>query len=86
VKFTCVAGQRPFFNDCGCGCEPDVTACRTGGCSGQLCVGPGDPDGSTCEWREEYGCYRTAKCELQAGGRCGWTQTDALQACIAEAR
>jgi hypothetical protein len=86
VKFACPVGQRPFFNDCGCGCEPDSVTCRVGGCSGQLCVGPGDPDVSTCEWREEYACYQTAKCELQASGRCGWTQTDALRSCIQAAQ
>jgi hypothetical protein len=83
VKFSCVAGQRPFFNDCGCGCEAEpATPCRVGGCSSQLCVGPGDPDVSTCEWLEQYACYRTATCELQASGRCGWTATDELRRCL----
>ncbi len=57
--------------------------CRVAGCSGQLCVGVGDPGFSTCEWRDEYACYRSATCEPQADGACGWTRTPALDACIA---
>jgi hypothetical protein len=86
VLFICEEGLRPFFDDCGCGCEAEATTCSVGGCSGQLCVGPGDPGGSTCEWRPEYACYRTASCEEQSAGRCGWTQTDELRRCIEEAR
>lgn len=88
VKFACEVGQRPFFNSCGCGCEPEPkpVSCRVGGCSGQLCVGPGDPDVSTCEWREEYACYRSATCEPQASGRCGWTQTPELRSCLTGTR
>ncbi|HEX6242602.1 MAG TPA: hypothetical protein VFZ61_16930, partial [Polyangiales bacterium] len=82
VKFACPSGKRPFFNECGCGCEPNATQCKVGGCSGQLCVGPGDPDISTCEWREEYACYKTASCAVQADGRCGWTPTDELKKCL----
>lgn len=56
--------------------------CYVGGCSGQICS---ENEGviSTCEWREEYACYRTATCEVQADGNCGWTQTAELQACLA---
>lgn len=87
VKFACPKGQRPFFDPCGCGCEPEPTpACHVGGCSGQLCVGPGDPDITTCEWRDEYACYKTATCEPQANGKCGFTQTEELRNCIAAAR
>src|SRR5690606_12669702 len=61
----------------------EVTAkqCYVGGCSGQVCS---DQEGviSTCEWREEYACYQDAKCEVQADGNCGWTQTTELQACL----
>lgn len=85
IDFDCKEGQ-PFSNECGCGCEA-VPTCRIGGCSGQLCVGPGDPDISTCEFRPEYACYREhATCEVQASGRCGWTPSEALRKCIADAR
>jgi len=41
----------------------------------------------TCEYRERYACYKNAGniCEVQSTGNCGWTQTDELQVCIAEA-
>jgi Domain of unknown function (DUF6748) len=59
-----------------------LPACYVGGCSHQLC---GDVEGvvSTCEWKSEYACYETATCERQIDGACGWTQTDDLQACLA---
>jgi hypothetical protein len=55
--------------------------CFVGGCSGQVCS---DQEGviSTCEWRPEYACYQTAKCEVQTDGNCGWTQTAELNACL----
>lgn len=54
--------------------------CRPTGCSGQICA---DEDvASTCEWRQEYACYQTAKCERQTAGSCGWTQTSELTQCL----
>jgi len=84
IRFVCAAGSEPFFDECGCGCAEvaSVVTCRVGGCSGQLCVGPGDPDISTCEWRDEYACYRSATCEVQPSGSCGWTPTPELLACL----
>ncbi|MEM9195340.1 MAG: hypothetical protein AAGF12_39585, partial [Myxococcota bacterium] len=55
--------------------------CFVGGCSGQLCT-PMESAGSTCEWRDEYACYRDATCEWQPGGGCDWTPTPALEACL----
>ena len=56
-------------------------ACIVSGCSGQICS---DQEMvSTCEYRAEYACYQTARCERQASGQCGWTQTAALAACLA---
>lgn len=58
--------------------------CVVGGCSSQLCVDASEGDiVNTCEWREEYACYRNATCERQASGQCGWTMTDDLNACLA---
>ena len=57
-------------------------ACVIGGCSGQLCVEEGDPGVSTCEYRAEYACYKSAVCERQASGQCGWRQDSALLACL----
>jgi len=57
--------------------------CTVGGCSGQLC-GDGSIDGliSTCEYREEYACYKSAQCERQTNGQCGWTETPELTECL----
>lgn len=55
--------------------------CYVGGCSGQICSE--DPNAvSTCEFREEYACYKSGVCERQADGKCGWTNTPTLQACL----
>jgi len=64
------------------GASGGVTAdgCRRTGCSGQLCA---DEDMvSTCEYRAEYACYKDAACERQANGKCGWTPSGALTACL----
>jgi hypothetical protein len=87
VRFTCVQGQQAFFDDCGCGCAPEPTGCKVGGCSKQLCVDANGADVvSTCEWTEAYACYQTATCEPQQDGACGWTQTDELRKCLDAAR
>ncbi len=59
--------------------------CTIAGCSSQLCVNEEvGPISTTCEWKEEYSCYRTsdARCEKQDSGDCGWTQTPELLACL----
>lgn len=56
--------------------------CRRAGCSGELCVGPDEPGVSICLWRPVYACYDGATCERQADGRCGFTPTAELTACI----
>jgi hypothetical protein len=62
-----------------------VGACYIGGCSSQICSDQKDI-ASTCEYREEYACYKSAKCERQPSGECGWTQTTQLTQCISKAR
>ena len=73
---------------------PDATStqpyvgdgCQIGGCSNELCVDAGsDNTMSTCIWRSEYSCYKSARCEKQPSGHCAWTQTPQLQQCVAEA-
>ncbi len=58
--------------------------CFVGGCSGQLCAA--EPLSSTCEWTQEYACYddEITSCGCFEG-RCGWEQTDALDACLNDA-
>lgn len=54
--------------------------CMATGCSSQVCS---DQEViTTCEYRSEYECYKRAKCERQANGECGWTQTPELKSCL----
>jgi|SRR3989344_1432829 len=59
--------------------------CYIGGCSGQICSGEKDV-ASTCEYKEEYACYKSAICARQADGQCGWTQTQELRDCLGNSR
>lgn len=60
---------------------PAQKQCYIGGCSGQICS---DTSGvaSTCEYKEEYACYKKSKCEVQPTGECGWTQTVEMMLCL----
>jgi eight-cysteine-cluster-containing protein len=58
--------------------------CRPTGCSGQVCADHAVV--TTCEWREEYACYRLSRCERQADGGCAWSPTPELAACLAGER
>jgi hypothetical protein len=62
--------------------NPVTKKCFIGGCSGQMCSDEEGPV-STCEYREEYACYKSATCGVQANGECGWTVTSELTACLA---
>ncbi len=57
--------------------------CKVGGCSSELCV---DEDSenvySICIYSPMYDCYKTATCEKQDNGECGWTETSELQQCL----
>lgn len=78
----CAPGTHCEVVDGAASCVADQPApCVRTGCSGQICS---DQEVfTTCEWREEYACYRSATCERQADGTCGWTMTPELQACLA---
>lgn len=57
--------------------------CLITGCSGQICS---DEDViTTCEYKAEYACYKTAKCERQEDGKCGWTPSEDLVTCLGAA-
>lgn len=58
--------------------------CVKAGCSGQLCLESAMAKDivTTCEWKEEYGCYKDAVCERQSNGECGFTKTPELQSCL----
>jgi hypothetical protein len=54
--------------------------CKVTGCSGQVCA---DKDVvTTCEWKPEYACYKSARCERQTDEKCGWTMTPELIQCL----
>ena len=72
----CMAGSPPSGP-----ADREHGSCVIGGCSSELCsdqmlVSP-------CIWRDEFACYRTAQCERQPGGTCGWTATPELTSCLA---
>lgn len=72
---------RIWEESCESTTQPAIKACRPTGCSGQICA---DEDVvSTCEWTPIYACYKTAKCEKQSDGKCGWTKTSELESCLA---
>lgn len=54
--------------------------CKPTGCSGIVCSD--EEVMTTCEYRPEYECYKTATCTRQPDGECGWTQTPELDACL----
>jgi hypothetical protein len=54
--------------------------CMKTGCSGQVCSD--EEVITTCEYRSEYECYKKARCERQANGECGFTQTPELKSCL----
>lgn len=56
--------------------------CYVGGCSSQVCSDRQDVV-TTCEYRDSYACYKTATCERQSSGECGWTDTPELSTCLA---
>lgn len=64
-------------------CPSAQGGCERGGCSGTVCSEEGGGMMTTCEFKPEYACYGNAVCERQADGKCGWTQTAELTACLA---
>lgn len=63
---------------------PNTRECRKTGCSGHICS---DTDlVTTCEFKQEYACFQNARCERQQNGECGFTQTEELNTCLAQAR
>lgn len=58
--------------------------CAVAGCSSQLCVSAEEAANivTTCEYRSEYACYQEAHCGPQADGKCGWSDTAELRACL----
>lgn len=59
--------------------------CAVAGCSQTICAEASEAPNiiTTCEYRAEYACYKLTKCERQASGECGWTQTAEFRSCLA---
>ncbi len=79
----CGGKSPPSTPPTGGGEEPAPATCVKSGCSGTVCSEPGDEKMTTCEFKPEYACYRTATCERQADSSCGWTESAELTACLA---
>jgi len=60
-----------------------AATCEVGGCNGTACAEPGKQMMTTCEYRPEFACYQSATCERQRDGRCDWSGTAELVACLA---
>jgi len=58
-----------------------ANTCYVGGCSGEICSDRQDIV-STCIYKAEFACYKTATCARQTNGQCGWTQTTELTSCL----
>ena len=87
----CRAGDKIFVEDTNANKPANNNTniaspeCKIAGCSGQLCVDKNAEDIiTTCEYRQEYACYKNARCEKQADGQCSWTQTAELSKCISQ--
>ena len=60
--------------------------CITGGCSGTICQSKSaKPIMTTCEYKEEYACYRQIECAC-INNKCEWDKTSAFDKCVEEAR
>ncbi len=58
----------------------DSTKCIKTGCSGEICS---DQEViTTCIYKPEYDCYKSASCETQSNGKCDWTMDDRLKNCL----
>jgi len=87
----CRAGDKTFVEDTNANKPANNNTniaspeCKIAGCSGQLCVDKNAEDIiTTCEYRQEYACYKNARCEKQSDGQCSWTQTAELSKCISQ--
>ncbi len=78
------AFRAPILFAMGGESPPALLACKPTGCSGQICSD--EAKISDCLYLPEYACYKTARCERQSDGACGWTPTVALKSCLDKAR
>ena len=76
----CKSDMLPFISP-----SPMTTdkKCIVGGCSGEICQSSDEPPAvSICLYNPSYACYKSARCQVQENGICGWTPTLQLSQCI----
>lgn len=56
--------------------------CHPAGCYGQICADQDEVVPMFCLNQPSNACYKDAKCERQSDGKCGWTSSAALTACL----
>ena len=80
-------GNEMFYIQVSSTTKPVTAACVVGGCSSQLCGEAADMNDmvTTCEYQTKYSCYQKTTCARQATGKCGWTETPELLACLKDA-
>lgn len=60
--------------------------CMRSGCSGTVCQAwDAEPTMTTCEWREEYACFKKIECGCTEG-QCVWQMTPEFSTCLEEKR
>ncbi len=61
--------------------------CMVGGCSSTLCATPEylSQITTTCEWKEEYACYKQIGCGC-INNQCSWVETTEFKFCVDAAR
>ena len=57
--------------------------CAIGGCSGQLCLTKENSQNiiTTCEYKEEYGCYKLTSCGC-VKNKCQWQENSDFNNCL----
>jgi eight-cysteine-cluster-containing protein len=77
----CDYTRTPAVNRCLALANGTGSSCMKTGCSGQICASHNVI--TTCDWRPEFACFKTAQCKIQAKtGQCGFTMTSQLLACL----
>ena len=58
--------------------------CQVTGCSSHVCANAGEDIITTCEWQDQYACYRQegVQCMQDTDGQCGWVVDEELQMCL----
>ena len=76
-----ISGHKKVETEC-----MEDSDCVKGGCSGTVCQPKNTPPVfTTCEWADEYACYRDISCSCNNGG-CEWEKADTFDKCVEESR